>query len=54
MICVTGIQRLVLAGRMGEAIDPTYDLYPGILETKPDLLFKLTIGDLEVVKEGST
>ena len=41
MICVTGIQRLVLAGRMGEAIDTTYDLYPGILETKPDLLFKL-------------
>ena len=41
-VCVNaGIQRLVLAGRMGEAIDATYELYPGILETKPDLLFKL-------------
>ena len=36
-----GIQHLVLAGRMGEAIDATYDLYPGILETNPNLLFML-------------
>lgn len=26
---------------MGEAIDTTYDLYPGILETNPNLLFML-------------
>ena len=37
----TGIQRLVLAGRMGEAIDTTYELYPGILEHNPNLLFML-------------
>lgn len=36
-----GIQKLVLAGCMGEAIEKTYELYPGILETKPNLLFML-------------
>lgn len=35
------IQKLVLAGRMGEAIETTTNLYPKLLEAKPDLLFML-------------
>ncbi|XP_005096797.1 ran-binding protein 9 [Aplysia californica] len=35
------IQKLVLAGRMGEAIESTQSLYPKLLEAKPDLLFML-------------
>ncbi|CAG0883714.1 unnamed protein product [Darwinula stevensoni] len=35
------IQRLVLAGRMGEAIEATQSLYPGLLDRNPDLLFML-------------
>lgn len=37
----TGIQKLVLAGRVGEAIDATQQLYPGLLEHNPNLLFML-------------
>ncbi|XP_002404276.3 ran-binding protein 9 [Ixodes scapularis] len=35
------IQKLVLAGRMGEAIETTQKLYPGLLEGNPNLLFLL-------------
>ncbi|XP_064640296.1 ran-binding protein 9-like [Lineus longissimus] len=35
------IQRLVLGGRMGEAIDTTQQLYPGLLERNANLLFML-------------
>uniref|UniRef100_A0A672S833 Ran-binding protein 10-like n=1 Tax=Sinocyclocheilus grahami TaxID=75366 RepID=A0A672S833_SINGR len=35
------IQKLVLAGRVGEAIDATQQLYPGLLEHDPNLLFML-------------
>ncbi|XP_065516996.1 ran-binding protein 10-like [Lathamus discolor] len=35
------IQKLVLAGRMGEAIEATQQLYPGLLEHSPNLLFML-------------
>lgn len=35
------IQKLVLAGRMGEAIETTQNLYPGLLERNPNLLFML-------------
>ncbi|KAK7483031.1 hypothetical protein BaRGS_00025694 [Batillaria attramentaria] len=35
------IQKLVLAGRMGEAIETTQLLYPGLLERNPNLLFTL-------------
>ncbi|TDH09223.1 hypothetical protein EPR50_G00084490 [Perca flavescens] len=35
------IQKLVLAGRVGEAIDATQHLYPGLLEHNPNLLFML-------------
>lgn len=38
---LTGIQKLVLAGRVGEAIDATQQLYPGLLEHNPNLLFML-------------
>lgn len=37
----TGIQRLVLGGRMGEAIEATQQLYPGLLERDANLLFML-------------
>ena len=32
---------MVLAGRMGEAIDTTHQLYPGLLERRANLLFML-------------
>ncbi|KAK0048083.1 ran-binding protein 9 [Biomphalaria pfeifferi] len=35
------IQKLVLEGRMGEAIETTQALYPNLLDAKPDLLFML-------------
>uniref|UniRef100_K7FK66 RAN binding protein 10 n=1 Tax=Pelodiscus sinensis TaxID=13735 RepID=K7FK66_PELSI len=35
------IQKLVLAGRVGEAIEATQQLYPGLLEHNPNLLFLL-------------
>lgn len=38
---LTEIQKLVLSGRMGEAIDTTQQLYPNLLERNPDLLFML-------------
>lgn len=38
---ITGIQKLILAGRIGEAIDMTTTLYPGLLERNPNLLFLL-------------
>ncbi|KAG7488797.1 hypothetical protein MATL_G00038260 [Megalops atlanticus] len=37
------IQKLVLAGRMGEAIETTQQLYPSLLERNPDLLFMLKV-----------
>ncbi|XP_029008762.1 ran-binding protein 10 [Betta splendens] len=35
------IQKLVLAGRVGEAIEATQQIYPGLLEHNPNLLFML-------------
>lgn len=35
------IQKLVLSGRMGEAIETTQQLYPSLLESNPNLLFML-------------
>lgn len=35
------IQKLILAGRISEAIDTIQSLYPGLLEQNPDLSFKL-------------
>ncbi|KAJ3594770.1 hypothetical protein NHX12_004077 [Muraenolepis orangiensis] len=37
------IQKLVLSGRMGEAIETTQELYPKLLERNPDLLFMLKV-----------
>ncbi|XP_057190560.1 ran-binding protein 9 [Triplophysa rosa] len=37
------IQKLVLSGRMGEAIETTQQLYPNLLEISPDLLFMLKV-----------
>lgn len=42
MFCFdAGILKLVLAGRMGEAIETTFRLYPGLLEHNQNLLFQL-------------
>uniref|UniRef100_A0A4W5NS97 RAN binding protein 9 n=1 Tax=Hucho hucho TaxID=62062 RepID=A0A4W5NS97_9TELE len=38
------IQKLVLSGRMGEAIETTQQLYPSLLESNPNLLFMLKEG----------
>ena len=40
---LTGIQRLVLSGRMGEAIETTQSLYPTLLDSRPNLLFLLKV-----------
>ncbi|XP_041101230.1 ran-binding protein 9-like isoform X1 [Polyodon spathula] len=37
------IQKLVLAGRMGEAIETTQQLYPSLVEINPNLLFMLKV-----------
>ncbi|XP_063852377.1 ran-binding protein 9-like [Scylla paramamosain] len=37
------IQKLVLSGRMGEAIDTVHQLYPGLLENNKNLLFMLKV-----------
>ncbi|KAG8571816.1 hypothetical protein GDO81_011790 [Engystomops pustulosus] len=37
------IQKLVLAGRMGEAIETTQQLYPNLLERNPNLFFTLKV-----------
>lgn len=41
MFYFTGVLRLVLAGRLGEAIADTQRLYPGLLESDQKLLFLL-------------
>ena len=38
------IQKLVLDGRIGEAISTTQQLYPGLLRNNQDLLFRLKVG----------
>ena len=37
------IQRLVLSGKIGEAVALTEKLYPGLLETNPTLQFTLKV-----------
>ena len=37
------IQKLVLEGRIGEAIATTKQLYPGLLRNNQDLLFRLKV-----------
>uniref|UniRef100_H2SM08 RAN binding protein 10 n=1 Tax=Takifugu rubripes TaxID=31033 RepID=H2SM08_TAKRU len=47
------IQKLVLAGRVGEAIQVTQQLYPGLLEHNPNLLFVSSVrGDGERYRRG--
>ena len=36
-----GVQKLILSGKVSEAINVTQELYPGLLEGKPNLLFML-------------
>jgi len=47
------IQRLVLSGRMGEAIEITQSLYPGLLESRPNLLFLLKVRQFIEMVDGS-
>ncbi|XP_037085416.1 ran-binding protein 9-like [Pollicipes pollicipes] len=47
------IQRLVLAGRMGEAIELTQRLYPGLLEKQQSLLFLLRVRQFIEMVNGS-
>ncbi|KAK7114787.1 ran-binding protein 9-like isoform X3 [Littorina saxatilis] len=47
------IQKLVLAGRMGEAIELTQQLYPGLLERNPNLLFMLKCRQFVEMVNGS-
>ena len=48
-----GIQKLVLAGRMGEAIETTQQLYPGLLERNTNLLFMLKCRQFIEMVNGS-
>lgn len=52
-IFVSGILKLVLAGRMGEAIELTSRLYPGLLERDPNLLFALKCRQFVEMVNGS-
>lgn len=36
-----GIQKLILSGRVSEAIETTQSLYPGLLDRNPNLFFQL-------------
>ncbi|CAG9864238.1 unnamed protein product [Phyllotreta striolata] len=47
------ILKLVLAGRMGEAIDKTSRLYPGLLENNQNLLFMLKCRQFVEMVNGS-
>jgi len=47
------IQRLVLSGRMREAIEITQSLYPGLLESRPNLLFLLKVRQFIEMVDGS-
>ncbi|CAH1164433.1 unnamed protein product [Phaedon cochleariae] len=47
------ILKLVLAGRMGEAIEKTTRLYPGLLENNPNLLFTLKCRQFVEMVNGS-
>ena len=48
-----GIQKLVLAGRMGEAIETTQQLYPGLLERNTNLMFMLKCRQFIEMVNGS-
>lgn len=47
------ILKLVLAGRMGEAIEKTGRLYPGLLENNQSLLFMLKCRQFVEMVNGS-
>ena len=53
VLFIVGIQKLVLAGRMGEAIETTQQLYPGLLERNSDLLFMLKCRQFIEMVNGS-
>lgn len=50
---ILGILKLVLAGRMGEAIETTSRLYPGLLEHNRNLLFMLKCRQFVEMVNGS-
>lgn len=47
------ILKMILAGQMGEAIDLTMRLYPGLLESRPNLLFLLKCRQFIEMVNGS-
>ncbi|XP_078720194.1 ran-binding protein 9-like isoform X1 [Lampetra fluviatilis] len=47
------IQALVLAGRMGEAIEATQQSYPGLLDRYPELLFRLKVRQFVEMVNGT-
>ncbi|UYV62173.1 RANBP10 [Cordylochernes scorpioides] len=47
------IQKLVLEGRIGEALDMTKKLYPGLLDQNPNLLFMLKCRQFVEIVNGS-
>ncbi|CAG2059407.1 unnamed protein product, partial [Timema podura] len=53
LIQCSGILKLVLAGRMGEAIETTSKLYPGLLERNQNLLFLLKCRQFVEMVNGS-
>ena len=53
LLLIAGIQKLVLAGRMGEAIETTQQLYPGLLERNANLLFMLKCRQFIEMVNGS-
>ncbi|MGH0154188.1 UNVERIFIED_CONTAM: hypothetical protein FKN15_036321 [Acipenser sinensis] len=46
------IQKLVLAGRMGEAIETTQQLYPSLVDRNPNLVFMLKMVSSYLVHHG--
>uniref|UniRef100_UPI00358FCA50 ran-binding protein 9-like n=2 Tax=Myxine glutinosa TaxID=7769 RepID=UPI00358FCA50 len=47
------IQKLVLSGRMGEAIETTQQCYSGLLERNPELLFRLKVRQFVEMVNGT-
>lgn len=52
-LLLSDILKLVLAGKMGEAIERTFKLYPGLLENNQNLLFMLKCRQFVEMINGS-
>lgn len=55
MLSYKGIQKSVLNGSLGEAIELTYQLFPGILERNSNLLFALKVRQfIEMINQATS